>query len=158
MPAGTLAFAELPAGMLDEEAGAFAGVAARELQEETGLTIAQDELVDMTAQAALEARAVAGLGAPGEPESGMEADDLQPAVYPSAGGCDEFVGLLLCRKHLPAADIQALSGRLTGLRREGERITLKVVPFRDLWLHAAGDGKAMAALGVYHGLRGRRLI
>ena len=38
IPAGSLTFAEIPAGMLDD-AGSFAGAAAKEIQEETGLTM-----------------------------------------------------------------------------------------------------------------------
>ncbi|KAL2010230.1 hypothetical protein VTN00DRAFT_6037 [Thermoascus crustaceus] len=76
IPAGSLAFPEIPAGMLDES-GTFAGGAAKEIQEETGLTIPQDELIDMTSLA---------LGLLGEHEDG---ETLQKGVYPSPGGSDE---------------------------------------------------------------------
>lgn len=72
IPAGSLQFVELPAGMLDEQA-TFAGAAARELREECGITIAADQLVDLT-QLAL------GPVAAGHP------DGLAAAVYPSPGG------------------------------------------------------------------------
>ncbi|PWY75161.1 hypothetical protein BO70DRAFT_364240 [Aspergillus heteromorphus CBS 117.55] len=140
IPAGSLAFAEIPAGMLDDS-GSFAGGAAKEIQEETGLTIPQDELIDMTSLAL---------------QSGTEADDgeaLQRAVYPSAGGSDEFIPLFLCQKRMARKDIEALQGRLSGLRQHGEKITLKVVPLKDLWREGLRDGKTLAAWALYRGLR-----
>ena len=50
IPAGSLSLAELPAGMLDDS-GTFAGGAAKEIEEETGLKIAENELTDLTALA-----------------------------------------------------------------------------------------------------------
>ncbi|CAO3639833.1 unnamed protein product [Mucor fragilis] len=47
IPIPHLSFPELPAGMLDGS-GNFAGTAAKEIKEETGLEIKEDELVDMT--------------------------------------------------------------------------------------------------------------
>ena len=44
VPAGSLSLAELPAGMLDD-AGTFAGGAAKEIEEETGLQASANELV-----------------------------------------------------------------------------------------------------------------
>jgi ADP-sugar diphosphatase len=43
IPVGASAFAEIPAGMLDGD-GKFGGVAAKELQEETGMIIKEDEV------------------------------------------------------------------------------------------------------------------
>lgn len=53
---------ECPAGMLDEE-GSFVGVAAKELNEETGITIEEKDLIPLG------------------------------SIYPSPGGCDEEVVL-----------------------------------------------------------------
>jgi ADP-sugar diphosphatase len=50
IPAGSLDFFEIPAGMIDDE-GNFAGAAARELFEETDLKAPMYELQDMTAMA-----------------------------------------------------------------------------------------------------------
>ncbi|GES65860.1 NUDIX family hydrolase [Aspergillus terreus] len=145
IPAGSLSFAEIPAGMLDDS-GSFAGGAAKEIHEETGLTIPQEELVDMTALAM--ARTGANDGA----------ETLQDAVYPSAGGSDEFIPIFLCQKRMPRGEIEALQGRLTGLRQHGEKITLKVVPLRELWREGARDGKTLAAWALYTGLRGEGKI
>ncbi|EAW12799.1 putative NUDIX family hydrolase [Aspergillus clavatus NRRL 1] len=145
IPAGSLAFPEIPAGMLDDS-GTFAGAAAKEIEEETGLTIPQNELVDMTSLA---------LQSISEPEDG---ESLQKAVYPSPGGSDEFIPLFLCQKRMPRKDIESLQGRLTGLRQHGEKITLKIVPLKDLWKEALRDGKTLAAWALYNGLKQDRRI
>jgi ADP-sugar diphosphatase len=144
VPAGSLAFAEIPAGMLDDS-GSFAGGAAREIEEETGLVVGQGELIDMTALAA-------------QGQEVGEQERLQRAVYPSAGGSDEFIPLFLCLKSMPRAEIEALQGKLTGLRDDGEKITLKVVPLGDLWRVGFRDGKTLAAWALYQGLRQEELI
>lgn len=139
IPAGSLAFAEIPAGMLDDS-GTFAGGAAKEIEEETGLSVQANELIDMTALA-LQSR----------PESGEET--LKQAVYPSAGGSDEFIPVFLCQKRMPRQDIEMLQGKLTGERDSGEKITLKVVPLEDLWKEGLRDGKTLAAWALYKGLQ-----
>ena len=48
IPIPSLGYAELPAGMLDGS-GNFAGAASREIAEETGITIKEAELLDLTA-------------------------------------------------------------------------------------------------------------
>ncbi|KAL4734683.1 hypothetical protein BDV11DRAFT_49940 [Aspergillus similis] len=140
IPAGSLAFSEIPAGMLDDS-GAFAGKAAKEIQEETGLKVPQSELVDMTSLA---------LQSLDESEDG---ETLQKAVYPSPGGSDEFIPLFLCDKRMPRKDIEALQGKLTGLRQHGEKITLRIVPLNDLWKEGIRDGKTLAAWALYTGLK-----
>ncbi|KAK2810393.1 hypothetical protein FQN49_008537 [Arthroderma sp. PD_2] len=148
IPAGSLTFTELPAGMIDEH-GSFAGAAAKEIHEETGLSIKQEELVDMSSLALL-----------GSPSNQSDTDNdvidresLQNAVYPSPGGCDEFIPLFLCEKRMSRADIRQMQGRLTGLRKEGEMITLKLVPLDELWREAARDAKALSAWALYQGLK-----
>lgn len=150
VPAGSLAMAEIPAGMLDDS-GTFAGAAAKEIEEETGLLVKQDELIDLTALA-LESASEPheALRAQEEPHSG---EILQKAVYSSAGGSDEFIALLLWQKRLPRKEIEELQGKLTGLRDHGEKITLKVIPLENLWREGARDSKALAAWALYQGLR-----
>ncbi|KAJ5609561.1 hypothetical protein N7528_010128 [Penicillium herquei] len=140
IPAGSLAFAEIPAGMLDDS-GTFAGGAAKEIQEETGLSVQQSELIDMTA-----------LALQSESES-QDKEVLQKAVYPSAGGSDEFIPLFLCQKRMPRREIEALQGKLTGERDHGEKITLKIVPLENLWKEGIRDGKTLAAWALYQGLQ-----
>ncbi|KAJ5238921.1 hypothetical protein N7468_003540 [Penicillium chermesinum] len=150
IPAGTLSFAEIPAGMLDDS-GTFAGAAAKEIEEETGLLVKSDELTDMTLLASELA---------GEPRAAHESKEephggevLQKAVYSSAGGSDEFIPLLLCQKRMPRKEIEQLQGKLTGLRDHGEKITLKVIPLENLWKDGLRDGKSLAAWALYQGLR-----
>ncbi|KAJ3174698.1 hypothetical protein HDU87_006947 [Geranomyces variabilis] len=123
----SLAFAELPAGMLDGERK-FSGTAAKELKEECGIEISEDELVDLTDLA---------LGSEGG-----------SGVYPSPGGSDEYIRLFLCRKRMPSAEIDRLEGAKGGLRGEGERIDLRLVKKRDLW-RLTRDMKALSALALY---------
>ena len=142
--AGSLSFLELPAGMLDDS-GTFAGAAAKEIEEETGLSVSEDELVDMT-QLAVNALTRE------ERESGTE-EHLQKASYPSPGGSDEFIPIMMARKNMPRQDIEGLKGRLTGLREHGEKITLRVVRLKDLWKVGCRDGKTLVAVALLEGLR-----
>jgi ADP-sugar diphosphatase len=136
--AGSLAFTELPAGMIDNS-GTFSGAAAQEIMEETGLTIPESELLDMTALACMT-----------PPEA---TEILQNGVYPSPGACDEFIPIFLHQKRIPREQLKEWQGKLTGLRDEGEKITLKVVNLNKLWREGARDGKTLAGLALYEGLK-----
>lgn len=125
--------------MLDDS-GTFAGGAAKEIQEETGLSIPHTELIDMTSLAL-------------QSQESKDEDMLQRAVYPSPGGSDEFIPMFLCQKRMPRKDIEELQGKLTGLRHHGEKITLKVVPLENLWKEGLKDGKTLAAWALYKGLK-----
>ena len=139
VPAGSLALAELPAGMLDDS-GAFAGGAAKEIEEETGLQIPAEELISLTDLAL--------------PKAQSEQDErLQQGVYPSPGGCDEFVPLFLWQKRVPRDTLKQWEGKLTGLREHGEKITLKLCPIDKLWMEGGRDAKALAGWALYEGLR-----
>jgi 8-oxo-dGTP pyrophosphatase MutT (NUDIX family) len=135
VPAGSLGFVELPAGMVDD-AGSFKGAAAKEIEEELGITIHEDELKCLSELAT----------PPGD-------EGLAQAVFPSPGGCDEHVTLYTHKQHVPRAQLQEWSGKLTGLRDHGEKITLKVVPMKDLWKEGARDAKCLSALALWEGLR-----
>lgn len=78
VPAGSLAFFEIPAGMIDDS-GTFKGAAAKEIEEETGLTVEEGDLIDMTSKALRNAKTEG---------------HLQPALYPSPGGSDEYISLM----------------------------------------------------------------
>ena len=79
--------------MLDDS-GTFAGGAAKEIAQETGLKIPTDDLIDLTK-----------LALPSPPEDGDNQEHLQQGVYPSAGGCDEFVPIFLWQKRIPRAEM-----------------------------------------------------
>ncbi|PHH69387.1 hypothetical protein CDD80_6778 [Ophiocordyceps camponoti-rufipedis] len=136
IPVGSMAFAELPAGMVDD-AGSFKGAAAKEMEEELGITITDHDLTCLSELAV--------------------ADDndegLATAMFPSAGGCDEHVTLYSHERRVPRDQLRDWTGRLTGLRSEGEKITLKLVPMRDLWREGARDAKALGALALWEALR-----
>jgi len=140
VPAGSLTFAELPAGMLD--GGTFSGSAAKEISEETGLEVPGDQLVDMTE-----------LALSSTESSHSNEEKLQRAVYPSAGGSDEYIPLMLYQKRIGRKEMEGFKGKLTGLRDEGEKITLKLVRLEDLWKEGARDAKALCAWALYEGLR-----
>lgn len=141
--AGSLGFVELPAGMLDDS-GTFSGAAAKEIKEETGLEISEAELLDITSLAI--------------PEPRIPEEQLQRGIYPSPGACDEFIPLFVARKKLSRTEIESMKGKLTGLREHGEKITLKICRLDELWKVAARDGKTLAAVAMYEGLKGEGRI
>ena len=137
LAAGSLAFSEIPAGMLDD-AGSFAGGAAKEIEEETGLVVKDEDLVDMTALAL---------------QNDDRAEQLQKGVFTTPGACDEFVPIFYYQKRLPRKELEEFRGKLTGLRDGGEKITLKVVKLENLWKEGARDAKTLSAWALYQGLK-----
>lgn len=135
IPAGSLSFFEIPAGMIDD-AGTFKMAAAKELREETGLSVPQHELFDMTAKALEKATT-------SEPH-------LQKAMYPSPGGCDEYIALFLWERTMARTEIIELKNKLMGVDKE--KITVKLVKYEELWKEGARDAKTLAAWALYEGL------
>ncbi|KAG6040923.1 hypothetical protein E4U41_006644 [Claviceps citrina] len=146
IPVGSLAFVELPAGMVDDS-GSFKGAAAKEMEQELGLVIHEEQLVCLSQLAGNAAKA-----------SDAEGEQLPAAMFPSAGGCDEHVTIYSYEKRIPRSQLNDWSGRLTGLRSEGEKITLKVVPMSDLWKEGARDAKCLAAVALWEGLKREKLL
>lgn len=148
IPAASLAFVELPAGMVDDD-GSFAGAAAREIREELGLEIPAAELRCLSDMAA------EGMVADDKNGGSGDGDDegLPAAMYPSAGGCDEHIPIYMHERRVPRAQLAEWTGKLTGLRDDGEKITLKLVRMRDLWREGGRDAKCLAALALWEGLR-----
>jgi len=126
VPAGYVDFCEIPAGMLDDDQHKFAGKAADEMQEETLLQIKEHELIDLTHMAY------------GNKWLGM---------YPSAGGCDEFIRLFLYRRYMNKNVLEALREARAGTS-DGEMIKIKLIPVENLWREAP-DSKALSALYLY---------
>lgn len=83
VPAGSMKFLEIPAGMIDDSK-TFGGAAAKEIEEETGFRIPASELLDLT-ELALQ-------------RSKMSEPSMQNAMYPSPGGSDEFIPIFLWEK------------------------------------------------------------
>jgi ADP-sugar diphosphatase len=137
IPAGSLSFWEIPAGMLDRM-GTFVGAAAKEIEEETGLVVKEDELKDLTKLA---------LG------SGSRTEKLSEAMYPSPGGCDESIHIYLWEKVVDRQELLSMKDKLTGLRRQGEMITLKLIRYEDIWKAGVRDAKSLAAWTLYEALQ-----
>jgi len=129
IPAGFADFPEIPAGMLDGEPNKqkFAGKAAKEMNEETLLEIKDTELYDLT---------------------NLAYGDRYKGMYPSAGGCDEFLKLYLYRRYMSKSVLDLLMKAHAG-DTDSEVIKLKLVPLDDLWREAP-DAKALSALYLYH--------
>jgi len=156
--AGSLAFTEIPAGMLDGDT--FKGSAASEIEEEAHLKVKESELINLS-ELALESddddsSSDEDTDSESESESSAASNpeaSIIPGIYPSPGACDEYIPLFLCQKRLTRKHMAWIAGKATGLRDEGEVITLKLVPLATAWKHVAGDAKALAALCLYHSLR-----
>ncbi|KAH8588509.1 nudix hydrolase 14 [Bisporella sp. PMI_857] len=146
IPCGSLQFVELPAGMVDN--GTFKGIAAQEIKEELGIDIPEKELINLSE-----------LAFTSEPAQTIEEEDregqegLPQAMFPSAGGCDEYIQIFLHEKRVPRSKLKEWEGKFTGLMDQGEMITLKVVKLEDLWLEGARDSKALTAWALYSGLK-----
>lgn len=128
---GTFGFAEIPAGMLDGS-GNFAGVAAKELDEEMGLKIGSEDLVDLSTAAG-----------------------HTRGFFVSPGGTEETIRLFYFERDVTPEELADFNGRCTGVLGEGEQITLKVVPLEDLW--SIADGKTLVALALYLRQQGQPL-
>jgi 8-oxo-dGTP pyrophosphatase MutT (NUDIX family) len=136
VPAGSLSFVEIPAGMLEAETIRLA--AKKEIEEETGFKLPGSELINMT-ELALK-------------QSKIPERSLQKAMYPSPGGSDEFITIFLWEKELDRQEIEDLRGKLTGKKTQGEMIRLRVCDYEDLWREGARDAKTLAAWALYEGL------
>lgn len=149
VPIGCARYLEIPAGMIDDS-GHFAGVAAKELHEETSIELTDDSLVDLTAAAmqlgsgvttltttGASARA-SGTGTSEETGEGARRPSYAGAgklrgMYPSVGACDEFLRLYYARRYVSRHFLAGLKGRICGNADENESITLDLVRYGDLW-------------------------
>ncbi|MDR3612885.1 MAG: NUDIX domain-containing protein [Candidatus Obscuribacterales bacterium] len=126
LPTGKYQFVEVPAGMLDGS-GDFAGVAAREIEEELGIKINASELIDLTEMAG-----------------------QKSGFFLSPGVCEETVRLFYKELDVTPAEMKAMEGRLGGLAEEHEVITLAIEPLEKLW--RVPDAKTMLAYLLYQKL------
>jgi len=139
--AGRFAFPEIPAGMLDESTS-FAGTAAKELKEETGIDLNMEDKPGKDGKPKTALAKIIDL------TGSIYAGTNFSGVYPSAGGCDEMIQLFACELKMSNHNMAWLSGRLNGELHEGEMITLKIVPLENL-AKEAPDMKALSALYLY---------
>jgi len=118
-------FLEIPAGMLDD--GTFMGKAASEMQEETGIVVKVEDLIDLTL---------------------LAYGSKYPGIYPSPGGCDEYIRLFLYRQEVSTEKLKQLEGKCTGAIGTHEFISLRVLPLERLWQETS-DVKALSSLFLY---------
>jgi len=69
-------------------------------------------------------------------------------IYPSPGGCDERVRLLLHECNMTKIEIEAMKGRTGGLKEEGESIVLVIMKLEDI-LYKCQDAKALSAYALF---------
>lgn len=134
-PSGNFAFPEIIAGTFEGD-GTFVGAAVRELEEEMGIVITPEDLIDLTA---------------------LVYENRFKGVYTSVGASDEFLRLFMLRKEVSREEIEKLKGKCTGLVSENEQITLEVILLRDL-PYLVPDAKSLAALMLYWTLEEDRLL
>jgi 8-oxo-dGTP pyrophosphatase MutT (NUDIX family) len=140
--------------MLDNSS--FSGAAAKEVEEETSIKITEEELMNMSDLAVPQTTTSDWKTATARGRtsaSGTDTELLDTAAYPSPGACDESIPLFLYQKRLPRDIIDSLRDLETGLHDEGEKIILKLVRLENLWREGSRDGKTLAALALYDGLR-----
>ncbi|XP_074304045.1 nudix hydrolase 14, chloroplastic-like [Silene latifolia] len=127
---------ELPAGMLDDDQGDFVGTAVREVEEETGINLKVEDMVELTSFL--------------DPSTGRK-------VFPSPGGCDEELSFFLYQGKVAKETIQELQGKKTGLQDHGELIKVRVVPYKQLW-RATADAKVLMAIALYEMAKRENLL
>ncbi|KAH9612466.1 hypothetical protein KSS87_012822, partial [Heliosperma pusillum] len=127
---------ELPAGMLDDDQGDFVGTAVREVEEETGINLKVEDMVELTSFL--------------DPSTGRK-------VFPSPGGCDEELSFFLYQGKVAKETIQELRGKKTGLQDHGELIKVHVVPYQQLW-RATADAKVLMAIALYEMAKRENLL
>jgi hypothetical protein len=134
--------------MLDD--GSLKGTAASEIEEEAKLKVKEGDLIDLSQLALKDVPVTPWTSSTSKTAMGSES--VEDAMYPSVGACDEFIPILLCQKRLTRRHMNWLKGKATGLRDEGENITLKLVPLGKAWREAGRDAKALAAIALYENL------
>jgi len=112
-PVGVYESVEVPAGMMDDN-GDFAGTAAREIEEETGLIIKKEFLTFLE------------------------------EIVVSGGGSDERIQLFACEISMSKEEVKKMHGKITGAIHENERIKLLIVPFNELPKHTADPKTLLA--------------
>lgn len=141
--AGSLGFMEIPAGMMNTTDSNFKFAAARQIEEEVGLHLKQEDLIDMTELAL----------------KGQETEEsLQNAMYPSPGNCDEFISIYLWERDMDRMQIDGLRGKLGGKRSEKQKIRVSLLNYEKLLHVGARDGKTLAAWSLYEYLKRTRQI
>jgi ADP-sugar diphosphatase len=122
-PTGKYHFADIPAGMVDGN-GDFTGVAAKEMKEETGIEVVSldwsiylkwilksDSLLQLLYAVfpQVNVKDLVDLTDLSADVAGVVNQGLMPGIYPSCGGCDEFMRFYACRKIMKLVRTVAIS-------------------------------------------------
>lgn len=124
--ASTTQLAELPAGMLDD--GEFRGQAAKELEEECGIRIQENDknFIDLSTQV------------------------LGNDILISPGFTDEHIRFYMYTKQVSQKELDEMNGRQSrGAVDENEQIRIKIVPLNKA-LTSTNDAKCILALSLYN--------
>ncbi len=73
-------------------------------------------------------------------------------MYPSVGGCDEFIRLLYYTKTVDKEYLNDLKGKATGNIEEGEVMTLDLIPYNELWKKSS-DSKTLSSILLFEKLK-----
>jgi 8-oxo-dGTP pyrophosphatase MutT (NUDIX family) len=122
VPVGDFEHLEIPAGMVDDSS--FRGTAAKELDEEAGISLGPSQMVCLSDLAG-----------------------HQQGMFPSSGGCDESIKIYLAQLEMSHSDIASLQGKLTGEIGSSESIRLKLIDFDDVC--SVPDAKALSAKALH---------
>jgi ADP-sugar diphosphatase len=110
--------------------GQFKGVAAKELEEEVDLVVNSSHLFDMT-----------------EEIYGSE----WPGMFPSIGGCDEFIRLFLHCRDVSEEELKIIESKTGGI--EGEDIIhVKLARLEDAY-KLSPDAKTLCSLFLYEKMK-----
>ena len=131
-------FLEIPAGMMDDTDN-FGGVAAKELEEETGIEINQRDLINLSDDICKTYQ-----------EMFVKRDSRNPpsGIYLSPGGCDEFMTFYAYKTQMSSHDLKELEGKATGELSEGESIKLNAIELNKLPTMIP-DAKSQLAYALY---------
>jgi len=109
---------EAPAGMMDES-GNVIGTAAKEIQEETGITINIKDLISCG------------------------------SIYPSPGGCDEEIMLFYSHISIPSNELVQILSKTYGAEDENEQISLVTYEFNKENILKTQDAKLISIAFAY---------
>jgi len=149
VPVGRSGLLELPAGMLDES-GDPIGKALEETWEETGVRLKREDLTDLHERLR---------SLPTDPEVDAILAQQPPScgMYPSGGGCNEYLRLFLHERTVTREELEAMRGRATGILEAGEVIVLLPVKYKHV-RRVCDDAKALSSLALYEYLKAENAI
>eukprot|EP01028_Stygiella_incarcerata_P014402 TRINITY_DN950_c0_g1_i3.p1 TRINITY_DN950_c0_g1~~TRINITY_DN950_c0_g1_i3.p1 ORF type:complete len:326 (-),score=96.47 TRINITY_DN950_c0_g1_i3:109-954(-) len=130
VPGGYEKFLEIPAGMLDGSSD-HVGVAVKEVEEEVGIIVEREGLFDMT-------EAIYG--------------SCFPGVFPSVGGCDEYLRLFLNYQHVDEHKLHEIQSKSGGGVEGEDIIHVHVVSLCEAHKETP-DAQTLCALYFYEKLK-----